>query len=174
MGKPKAKALEMKERHKKELTRIVSKHKSGQQLVKRSRILLMAGAGISNSQIQRELQMSYHTILSWRKRWVSNYDSLLIFESGESGQGMRDSQLHDRILEILKDKPRSGAPKVFTLAQRKQLVALACKKPEDYGIEMTDWTYDMLAKTAIAQGIVERISGAWLGTILKKYGTRTA
>jgi len=54
------------------------------------------------------------------------------------------------------------------LEQKQQLIALACENPQDYGLEITDWTYEMLAKTAIAKMIVETISPSHLGKILKK------
>lgn len=174
MGKPQAAALEMRERHKKLLLQLSRQHSTAQQIAKRARILLMASDGMSNAQIHRDLAVAYNTVLSWRKRWLSNYKSLLQFEKGPEGDGVSDKELRDRLLELLKDESRSGAPKVFTLSQRQQIVALACKKPGDFGIEMTDWTYEMLAKTAIAQGIVEHISGAWLGVILKKYRPLTS
>lgn len=174
MGKPKASALEMTVRHKKLLLQLIRKHNTPQQIAKRARILMMASQGMSHSQIHRDLALSYHTVLSWRKRWLSSYESFLIFERGIDGQGVTDKELTDRLIDLLKDELRSGAPKVFTLAQRQQLVALACKKPSDFGVQMTDWTYEKLAKTAIAQGIVESISGAWLGVILKKYSPSTS
>ncbi len=165
MCKPKASALEMTGHHKKLLLQIIRKHNTPQQIAKRVSILMMASQGLSHSQIHRDIAISYHTVLSWRKRWSSSYESLLIFEKGVDGQGVSDKELTDRLMELLKDELRSGAPKVFTLSQRHQLVALACKKPSDFGIEMTDWTYELLAKTAISQGIMESISGAWLGVI---------
>ncbi len=51
---------------------------------------------------------------------------------------------------------------------RQQIVALASEKPQDHGIEMTNWTHEMLAKIAIAQGVVRKISSRHVGNILKK------
>lgn len=73
-----------------------------------------------------------------------------------------------RLISTLKDSPRSGAPKTITLAQEKQIIALACEHPADYQIEMADWTHEMLAKVVIAKGIVASISSRQVGRILKK------
>ena len=73
-----------------------------------------------------------------------------------------------KILSYLEDAPRSGAPKIFTLAQTQQIVALACQKPTEHGIEMTTWTHEMLAHIAISKGIVDTISSRYVGILLKK------
>ena len=88
----------------------------------------------------------------WRRRWLEEYESLLAFERsivvGDQVQG----KLISRITNFLKDEQRSGAPKTFSLAERQQIVAMCCESPTDYGLEMTDWTHEMLAKTVVAEG----------------------
>lgn len=58
-------------------------------------------------------------------------------------------------MEVLSDYSRSGAPIRISLEEKQQLVALACKKPQDFGIPITPWNREMLAKVAMAEGIVE-------------------
>ncbi len=72
------------------------------------------------------------------------------------------------MLDILRDLPRSGAPERIPLSEKQQLIALACEKPEDYGIPFTQWNREMLAKVAMAEGIVEKISPRYVGKLLKK------
>ena len=86
---------------------------------------------------------------------------------------MSDYELLQEMLKSLNDLPRSGAPKRITLAQEQQIVALACEKPTDYGVEMTNWTLEMLAKEAIARCIIESISPRYVGEILKKVQVAT-
>jgi hypothetical protein len=107
-------------------------------------------------------------------RWVSDFKSLVDFEKGANGQGVSDFELLQEMLKSLDDLPRSGAPKRITLAQEQQIVALACEKPTDYGVEMTNWTLEMLAKVAIARCIIETISPQYVGEILKKVQVATA
>jgi len=72
------------------------------------------------------------------------------------------------IREILKDKPRSGTPKRITLEAEELIVALACGKPENHGIQMSQWTHEMLAHVAKIEAIVDQISPRHIGNILKK------
>ena len=74
---------------------------------------------------------------------------------------------------VIKDAPRSGAPKKFTLAQEQAIVALACSKPRDYGIEMTDWNMEMLCNVAASKQIVESISTSQVSRLLKNTNLTT-
>jgi transposase len=94
-------------------------------------------------------------------------------EEGVDGDLVSDSELLGEMLKRLDDLPRSGTPKRITLAQEQQIVALACKKPEDYGIEMTTWTLKMLSKVAVERGILESISPRYVAEILKKVQVAT-
>jgi len=95
------------------------------------------------------------------------------FEKGKDGQGVSDLELRRYLLGVLKDIARSGTPKTFTAAQEQQIVALACEEPNHHGIPITDWTHEMLAKTAIAKNIVSTISSSQVGRILKNMPTST-
>ena len=145
--------------------KMVSKHTIPQQIAKRIKILLMAKEGHSNSHIKRELGISLNTVKSWRSRWVAAYENLLSYESS--------SELYACLFAFLQDLPRRGAPKTFTLAQEQQIVALACDKPYTHGLEVTDWTHEMLALTAKAKDIVFSISPRQVGRILKNTPTST-
>jgi len=167
-GKAPAAALPMSELQKAVLNQLSRNHSTAQQIVKRIKILLLGSAGVNNTQVKGELQISYNTVLTWRKRWLKEYESLLAFEKEFVQSEEKQSRLIGRITIFLADEKRSGAPKTFSLAQRQQIIALCCEDPSDYGLVMTDWTHQMLAKTAIATGIVKSISPSHLGKILKK------
>lgn len=166
-GQAPAKAITMTKIQREFLKELASKHTTPQQVAKRSRILLFANQGKSNSEVKRMMGVSLNTVKQWRKRWESNQSSLTKYEQEvESGQA---SQLayHRAMIGVLKDKPRPGTPKTISLSQEKQIVALACEKPIDFGIEMTTWTHEMLAHVAITKGIIESISSRQVGRILK-------
>lgn len=139
-------------------------------------ILLLAsneGGGHSNSHIQRTLGISYNTVKAWRKKWTSNYSKILMLEENKEDL-ISDKHLLMNMLSILKDEQRSGCPRRISLSQEQQIVALACQKPIDFGIEMTTWTYAMLAHVAMTKGIIDSISSRYVGILLKKTANTTA
>lgn len=167
-GKAPASALPMSASQKNILEQLTRNHNTGQQTVKRAKILLLGHKGLNNSEVHRALGVSYNTVLTWRKRWLSAYESFLTVEESVAHGEANKNGLFLELTNFLKDAQRSGAPKTFSLVEREQIVALCCESPKDYGLEMTSWTHEMLAKTAIAKGIVKSISPSHLGKILKK------
>jgi transposase len=172
-GSAPAPAIPMSERQYKLLSQERSKRKISRQNYIRITILLRASEGDGNKQIAREESLSLSSVKTWRSRWNSVVEQLQEFEKGVSGQGVSDSELLQKMLEVIKDRPRSGAPVRISMEQKQQIRALACEKPEDYGLVMTDWTHQTLAESAVTQGIVESISATHIGNILKKRPTST-
>ncbi len=138
------------------------------QYSKRIPVLLGSHCGTSLRVLGKQLGADLSFIKRWRKRWRSNYDCLVKFEQGVDGKGISDHDLLVKMLEIIRDHPRPGKPRRTTLAQEQQLMALACEKPEDYGLIRTNWTHKSLAETAVEKGIFEKISPRYVGDILKK------
>jgi putative transposase len=163
----------MTDRQRNLLEQEAGKRTTLRQYSERIPILLRGSEGQSNGQVARDLSISLNTVKSWRRRWESDYASLCEFEKGLDGKPVCDHKLLQEMLERLKDLPRSGTPKRISLAQEQQIVALACRKPTDYGVEMTNWTLAMLAKVAIAQGILDSISPRYVAEILKKVQVAT-
>ncbi len=172
-GKPAA-AIPMTERQNSLLSQHGGKHSLSHHTKTRIKILLKASKGQTNASVGRELGLDLKTVKKWRRRWEAEFESIQAYELGESGKGVTDKALLQRMLLVLKDMPRSGTPKRITLAQEQQIVALACEKPEDYGIIMTQWTREMLAHVAVAKEIVETISPRYVGEILKKEPASTS
>lgn len=167
-GKPPAPPIPMTERQYGLLLKHAAKHTLAHRTKTRINILLLASKGQSNASVKRALGIDLNTVKKWRSRWEAEFESIKSFESGQTGQGISDKELLQRMLLVLKDIPRSGAPKRITLAQEQQIIALACEKPEDHGIMMRQWTREMLAHVAKAKGIVETISPSYVRDILKK------
>lgn len=137
-------------------------------------IILGAAADQSNLYLCQRLGIGRSTVTYWRKHWAVCYESLCTYEAGVGGQGVSDRELLAKMLAVLQDAPRSGAPVRISMAQKQQITALACRKPKDYGIPMTQWNRQMLAQVAIAQGIVETISPRYVSEILKNQPVTTA
>lgn len=167
-GKPPAPALKMTARQRRLLEEEGRKRTTLQQNHDRIMILLYAQEGKSNNWITRQMSISLVKVKGWRSRWESQYATLLAYEEGKNGQGVSDGELLRAMLGVVQDLPRSGTPARITMAQKQQIVALACDKPDTHGVQMTDWTHEMLAKVAISKGIVDTISARHLGGILKK------
>ena len=173
-GKPPALAIPMTVRQYRILSKHEGKHSLSHHTKTRIKILLLASKGQSNASVKRELGVDVNTVKKWRHRWETEFESIKAFELGESNEGVSDKELLERMLLVLKDIPRSGAPKRITLAQEQQIVALACEKPQDDGIMMTQWTREMLAHVAKTRGIVESISPRYVSEILKKKRTTSS
>lgn len=137
-------------------------------------IILGASAGQSNLHLCQRLSVGRSMVTHWRKHWAVSYSSLCTYQAGVAGQGVSDRDLLSRMLAVLEDAPRSGAPVRISMAQKQQITALACRKPQDYGIPVTQWNRKMLAQVAVAQGIVETISPRYVSELLKNQRTTTA
>src|ERR687883_268862 len=53
-----------------ELERLVSAHKTGQALVRRARVVLLAAMGYTNVEIARLMPMDEEAVGLWRRRWA--------------------------------------------------------------------------------------------------------
>lgn len=167
-GKPPAPALPLTERQYRLLEQESRKRRTLKQYHERIMIILRSHEGLNNSENARRSGLALNTVRSWHKRWTMIYPQLLVFEAGTDNQGVSDHELLQQMLRYLQDEPRSGSPRRITLAQEQQIVALACEKPEDYGVVVTNWSHQMLAKVAMARRIVDTISPRYVGKILKK------
>lgn len=167
-GQAPAKSIPMTELQFAILEQESSKRTVQKQFSTRINLLLRASQGQSINQIARELALSVNTVKSWRRRWQSSYDQLYEYEKHMQDQGLSRQDYLQVLLSHLRDLPRSGTRKQISLVEEQQIVALASEKPQDYGLEMTEWTHLMLSKVAIAEGIVAKISSRHVGNILKK------
>lgn len=160
---PSAASLELSESQGKLLTQYAHKHTVSRQLHQRISIVLRAHQGESNMHIARLLGVTSNTVKKWRTRWIASYERLCAHQQ----QTERESEHLQQMLAVLEDAPRSGSPMRISLAEKQGLMALACQKPEDFGIPVTQWNREMLAQVAQRQGIVKKISPRYVGKLLK-------
>ncbi len=135
------------------LEQVIRRHRSEQQVVLRTRIVLAAAQGMTNTQIARTLTMHVDTVRLWRDRWVGLHRI-----DGETLS----------VVERLQDDPRPGAVPKFTAEQRCQMAALACEAPAKAGRPISHWTVREIADELKARGIVEEISPRHAARLLKK------
>jgi transposase len=102
----------------------------------RARIVLLAGDDVANVDIARRVGVCVDVASRWRKRFC---------EEGLAG---------------LKDRPRSGRPRVFGSEVVAGIKALACEPPEARDVPLSRWSSHELAAQATHEGLVESISSS--------------
>jgi len=111
--------------------------------VLRARIVLAAAAGTANAQIARELGICEDTVRKWRRRFV----------------GQR--------LAGLKDRPRPGRKRTFSMMAEAEVKALACQLPAETGVPLSRWSTAELAAEAVTRGVVDSVSPSTVGRWLR-------
>jgi putative transposase len=136
------------------LERLVRSNKTAQQLVERCRIVLLSASGLLNWKQAVQLGVDRQRVSRWRRRWAAEMAALNAAEDA----GASDGDLQQRIVQVLGDEARSGAPAKFSAEQVAQLIALACESPGDSALPVSHWTPSELAREAVKRGLVESIS----------------
>lgn len=108
---------------------------------KRAQTILELNRGKTYVEVQKQLNVSYVTILKWSNKYKT--------------EG----------LSFLDDKPRPGRPVGLSGEERAKITALACSDPpEGYA----RWSLRLLSDKLVELEIVESISFKQVGNILKK------
>ena len=94
-----AKALSITTRERSELETLARAHSTPRQWALRARIVLLAAAGVSNSEIARRLEVSRPTVLDWRKRFNSEHLDGLTWV--RPGRGRKPSISAEKIRQIV-------------------------------------------------------------------------
>ena len=137
------------------LSAFINRHSTPQQAAVRARIVLLAAQGLPNTHIARHLALKEDTARCWRERWLAFAE-----------QPLSALSLSQRFA----DAPRSGAPARIAAETLCQIMALACRPPQDVGRPITEWTARELADEVVAQGLVDTISPRQVGRFLKRCG----
>lgn len=128
---PKAKAIELTVEEHSRLLEWTRRHKTGQALALRARIVLAARQELPNTQIARELGVNRGTVNRWRARFLKAR------------------------LEGLLDEPRPGAPRTISDEKVERVIAKTLhEQPRD----ATHWSSRRMAKASgLSQTAVMRI-----------------
>jgi putative transposase len=153
MPGPRAQALALDAQAREELQRLVRRHTTAQQIAQRGRIVLLADAGETNSEIARQLDLDVETVRAWRARWLAL-----------QAVSWADLSVEERLADL----PRSGRKAEITAEQVCQIVALACEAPAESGRPITQWTGREIAEEIVRRGIVEKISPRHASRLLKR------
>jgi putative transposase len=153
MPGPKLPPVEVSGEERAELERLVRRHTTGQQLVERVRIILLAADGLNDCEVARTAGVHVDTVRKWRRRWCSVRDVALAELS---------------ITDRLDDAPRTGTPARITPEQVCRIMALACEAPSASERPISQWSTTELAAEIIKRGIVETISPRHAARLLKR------
>ncbi len=140
--------LDISDEERAELERRVRAHTTPQRMLKRARIVLLAGEGVSNRRIGEMVGMDQHNVGVWRRR----------FETER--------------LAGLEDRPRSGRPRIYGHDERVKIVAKATsERPETE----SHWSHRLLAEDLAEEvGISESQVGRILAELdLKPHRVRS-
>ena len=161
---PHTRQLVLSKNQRRVLESLVRRTLCPQAIALRAKVLLQAEEGLGMARIGRNLGCSRELARRWRDRFVQAQTAW-----GASTQQWDVDTLTDKIVELLEDRERSGAPATFTPEQLCQIVALACeKRPEECGRPVSHWTARELADEARQRQIVPSISPRHVGRFLKK------
>jgi putative transposase len=152
LGRP-AVQIELDKETQQALDELVRRRSTGQQLVLRARIILLAAKGKTSTQIADELAITREMVGLWRRRWAS-FAAIPLAELSVS--------------ERLEDAPRPGKPPTITPEQICQITALACEASEKSGRPISQWSGWEIADEITRRGIVETISPRHAQRLLKK------
>jgi len=162
--------LQVSEKQKSILQRIIRRATSPQNLVLRAKIV-QAGTeyGRRDTQIGQGLNCHAQTVRTWRHRWLNGWESLLEVEAAAT-----EAELETAIIEVLSDRPRPGTPAKFTAEEVCQIISVACEEPSLSERPITEWTPRELADEVVKREIVKSISPTQVGRFLKRGGFETA
>ncbi len=117
-----------------------------QRLVKRTKIILGLDNGKSLRQVARELKTDKKTVKKWCDRWNASGPKLIEIENNLQTKPKEYSQ---KLIGVLNDAPRSGAPQTFTAEQIVQIVSIACEVIDDSERPYSRWTQKEIANEAV-------------------------
>ena len=146
-----------------ELEQISSSRTHRADYIERAKIILACAQTKSNAKIAEELHIHARTVKKWRDRWRANEDKLALIDIEEKGINYTR-----KLLEILRDEVRIGAPCKFTAEQICQIMIVASERPEDIGLPISHWSITSLRDELIKRGIVDDISCSHLAVFLNQ------
>ena len=110
-----------------DLEAVIRKATSPQRDVFRARIVLLAAAGATNTEIAEELACTRKTVRKWRGRFA---------EAGRAG---------------LADAPRSGRPPIYDDTVRAHITALACELPVKHDLPLSRLSITDIHMVAVSE-----------------------
>ena len=146
------------------LRSLVRKTHCPQAIALRARLVLAAAAGLGPSEAAREMGCSRSVARLWPQRFARARR-----DWGEAAGEWGEAVLTAKVLGVLEDRERPGAPCTFTAEQWCQVMAVAVERPQECGRPISHWAARELADEAVKRQIVPAISPRHVGRFLKKW-----
>lgn len=127
--------------------------------------------GVSRAQTARNLGANLPFVDRWHKRWLAQTTETEEYFGEENRSQSKDVAF---ILNLVADKPRSGAPAKFDQQTKDRIIAIALDKPSQHGVPVERWSQEMLASYLIEQVIAEHICSSSLSIFLKSARGKTS
>ena len=153
MPGPRPPSVDLTAEERRDLAGVARRHKTGQHLGERARIVLRAADGLTNSAIARRLGLEPATVRLWRPR-------------GLGRAGVRLAEL--AVAARLADAPRSGTPARITPEPVGRTMALACAAPGAAGRPSSQGSTTELAAELMRRGSVATISPRHAARLLNR------
>lgn len=159
----KAVVIELTQKERVILEKIVKSKTIGTDARQRAQIVLAASEGMNNKKVSEAHGLEPHRVSRWRKRWRGLHDRWLAED-----EKSRSKMTQTLVLQWLRDGNGRGRKVVITEEQRNLILSIACQPPSKSGYPHTHWTDRLLAAEVVRRGIVEYISHVWIWRFLKE------
>ncbi len=170
MAPPKAPQITVSEQQKQILSRITRRTAAEFREVERASLILEIEKGGSDSGIARTMGFSTPEVVRWRQKWIENQHDLEQTEADPE----KNEQPESKIREVLKDRPRPGAPATYSSEAYCLILSSALEPPEESGRPISHRTSRELADECELRGIAPGISPRQVGRFLKRNGCETS
>jgi len=162
MATPKSPPITISEEQKRILSKITRQATANFREVSRASLILEIGKGEPNCKIAKTMNCSIPKVTHWRLKWLENQD--ILSQIGAE----KNKQLEKGIRQILKDKPRPGAPATYSSEEYCRILAVSLEPPEESGRPISQWSSRDLASECKKREITSGISARQIGRFLKR------
>jgi len=149
------------------LEEITRSRKLPSSVVKRSKVIILYTCNQNKKEVSTLLASTRDYVYTWLNRWESMQIFREKWHKDYTEGNLSRKDYKKEILKIFKDKPRSGCPAKFSQLDKDKIVALASESPENLDLPFTHWTLSILRIEIMNRNIVNSISTAQVGRILK-------
>lgn len=162
-------AFPMTERQRDILERMTRRTTCEKRLWERGEIVLRHADGMSKRRVAEETETDIKTVRKWCGRWKESESDM---RSAEDDEEISPGEYEKKVLGVLGDAPRPGAPPRFSPEQVVHIVAIACEVLDDSDEPVSSRTYGEIAREAVGRGVVVTISPDSVGRFLREAGVK--
>jgi len=133
------------------LLSITKRRDSPQHLVRRARVVLLAGEGQTDKEIVPQAHLCQRSVRTWRNRWNQQQAKINAVEADGNEKALQEFIIN----VVLSDDPYNGQRGKYTPEQITHLYAISCEPPQDSGRPISHWSCRELGEEMARRGIVD-------------------